>query len=107
MSDPSGIAHKALQVAGNLSRLDRLIRQDQPEDPKRYAVLRATQGLLLAFVALVAADVVCIVAPTSARTLTAAAVTLTLGVGASVATLAGVAHKKPDDVLPGGANDPQ
>lgn len=77
-----------------------LIRQDRPEDPKRYALVRSTQALLVAFLSLVAADVACILFPTNSRSLTAAAVTLTLGVGGSVAVLAGAAHKKPDDPLP-------
>lgn len=105
MLDPAGIEGKALQAAEKLSRFDRLIRQDRAEDPKRYAIVRATQGLLVAFVALVAADVACIIAPNANRKLTAAAVTLTLGVGGSVATLAGVAHRKPDD--PPSPGDPQ
>jgi len=81
-----------------------LIRQDRPQDPKRYAVVIASRGLLVGFLALVAADAVCIVCPSKTRALTAADVTLTLGIGASVAGLAGYAHKKPDDPLPGGGD---
>lgn len=88
-------------TAGHTSRFDRLIRQDRPEDPKRYAIVRATQGLLVAFLLLVGADVVCMVSPTATRSLTTVAVTLTLGIGASVAGLAGYAHRKADDPIPG------
>lgn len=89
------------QIADKAQRLFlRLVRQDRPEDPKRYALVRATQTLLSAFGALVFADVVAIVFPTTTRTLTTAAVALTLGVGSSVAILAGAAHRKPDDPIP-------
>ena len=86
-------------MTGHTGRFDLLIRQDRPEDPKRWAVVRSTQGLLTGFLILCAASAYQIV---TKGDIGGGTVAVLIGLGGSAAGLAGYAHKKPDDPMPGG-----
>lgn len=77
--------------------IQRLISQHFPDSPKRALILASGGSLILGFLALVAAVWYQVARhwPVESQLVLAL-----LGVGASVATLAGVAHRKPDSSIP-------
>ena len=74
-------------------KFDNLIRQDKPEDPKRYAVVRSTQALIGGFILMCSAACYQIIKHLDIGDNTVKAI---LGLAFLVAALAGVSHAKPD-----------
>lgn len=74
-------------------QFNNLIRQDRPEDPKRYAVVRSSQSLFSGFLLMCAASAYEVIKYKDIGDNTLKAV---LGLAFILAALAGVTHAKTD-----------
>jgi hypothetical protein len=100
-AEPCAAAQPASPTTGTCraARFENLIRQDRPQDPKRWALIRGTQTVIWGFSALCGAAAYQVVRSSDIKQ----------GVGVVLVSLAAllvggtvVAHHKPDDLLPGG-----
>ena len=97
----SGMTHTGGNgTTGRTGRFEDLIRQDRPQDPKRWALIRGTQTVMGGF------TVLCLAA---AKQVLLGKGDIQQGVGVVLVSLATLlvggtvlAHRKPDEQLPGG-----